>query len=207
MAIRLFHWNKPESLNAYEQWEPVTAETFPFYAGSYAAELERGNEPGWLTSYEGLVVAEREQNMYHDSYFYVTYFDPETGGFESKEWGATAYPTYGHVKVDAPPALMEYYADVKRESYERYAAMVAAEEAEKEARTPSRGKTVTAARTFKSKGTSYAEGTEFEVFWYGESDYGHRVGLEPVEGGERLFTAAHNVKVVSLPEGEAVVIG
>lgn len=142
--------------------------------------------------HEGLVVACREQNLYHDSYFSATYFNPETGGFESMEYGSTAYSGGGMAEVDAPPALLEYYNDVQREIYARFAAEDAAAAAAKEAATPSVGKTVKVV-----KGRKVKVGTVAEVVWYGTSGYGYhptyRVGL--LVEGERVYTAASNVEV------------
>lgn len=212
MSIRTFYETKPErSLGAYERWEPATEQTYPGRSVTpftWEQSAERGEEPGFVVSYEGLCVADREQNMYHDSYFYVTYFDPETGGFESKEYGSTAYVPTSRVTIDAPEALKQYHAEVQQEAWAKYHAELAAEQAAKEAATPSKGKVVKVV-----KGRKIPIGTEAEVFWYGETGYGWRVGLALTETGEKVFTAASNVEVlpgltvVSLPEGEAVIVG
>lgn len=56
------------------------------------------------------VVALREENLYHDSYFYATFWDEETQTFVEYEYGATAYA--GGLpggKIDAPEELIQKY--------------------------------------------------------------------------------------------------
>jgi len=62
--------------------------------------------------------------------------------------------------------------------------------AEVEARTPNRGKTVKVVR-----GRKVPKGLIGKVFWYGQTRYGYRVGIE-VADGVRLFTADSNVEVI-----------
>ena len=149
--------------------------------------------PGREPEHVGLVLALRENNGYHDSYFSATYFNPETGGFESVTYDSTAYAGGGKAEVDAPPALQEYWADVKRELHERFAR----EDAEAAAKVPTKGKVVKVTKSFKPRGQERVQvGTEAEVFWFGESYGERRVGLELVESGRKVFTKASNVEVL-----------
>ena len=193
MSIRIFHFSRPERpLAEGETWVPATEKTYPTGTGKTFAEAE-AEQPGWVYSHEGLVIETRERNGSWDSDFYATVFDPETGGFESVTYASTAYWTYANgATVDAPHALLEYYQDVQREAHERYLADLEA----LEALVPRKGRVVKAVRTFKVKGVPFAKGTEFEVFWYGETGYGKRVGLVAVESREKVFTAAKNVEAI-----------
>lgn len=62
-----------------------------------------------LSSYaHGCVVKEREANFYHDSDFYATYWDAETGTFKETLFATTrgwCYPCLG-TSVDATPEIM-----------------------------------------------------------------------------------------------------
>lgn len=57
----------------------------------------------------GKVLQNREQNMYHDSYFYAVYWDEETGTPKSTEYASTAYGGGGSCTVDATDEIKEKY--------------------------------------------------------------------------------------------------
>lgn len=46
-----------------------------------------------LQQYNGLALAEREQNQYHDSYFWLSVWDPDEARPETFQYAATAYPS------------------------------------------------------------------------------------------------------------------
>lgn len=91
--------------------------------------------------------------------------------------------------VDASPATIAAYeafvANAAREAEERRLQA----EAEREANTIRKGKTVRVVR-----GRKIAKGTEGRVFWYGQTQFGMRVGIE-LANGTKEFTAASNVEV------------
>jgi len=106
------------------------------------------------------------------------------------------YPDSCPLAVDGPAWVVAFYTIAKAEearmARERRNAERARREAEEEARRPGHGKTVKVVR-----GRKVPKGTVGKVFWFGETRYGWRVGLEV--NGERVFTDARNVEVV-VPE-------
>jgi len=176
--------------------------------------------------YEGRVLALREQNLYHDSYFKALVWDDETDAPEWIEYGATAYAGWTHMHVDATPEIRAKYDALLQAERERRAA----KQREHAANTPDKGKRVKVV-----KGRKVPIGTEGVVFWYGAArEYGafprggykehgrsmaalaratlgpdghgekegYRIGLK-TDSGEKFFTAATNVEVVA--DVEAVI--
>jgi len=145
------------------------------------------------TTHQGLVLAKRERNGYHDSDFYAIVWNEEKNKPEEIEYASTrgwSYPN-GAV-VDATDEIREKYnAYVEKQ---RIIAQKAQEEAE--ARIPRRGRSVRVV-----KGRKISIGTEGVVFWRGPDKYKstrnytyYRVGIE-MSNGNREFTSEDNVEV------------
>lgn len=145
----------------------------------------------WM--YTGRVLAEYEENGYHDSDFYCIAWDGErlvhelwgTTRCASTGWGCTVDAT-DEVKAEAREHLEQI-------AFEDFVAL-----AEKEARTPKVGRRV---RSWKGRAHTPIEGT---VFWIGKyrprgtySDWAaeERVGIE-TDDGERTFTPLSRAEVV-----------
>jgi hypothetical protein len=132
----------------------------------------------------GRVVALREHNGYHDSYFYAVYVD-EDGESKEMEYAATAYPGGGYAEIDASPELRAAY-EAKLAAVSRAAIAIKI----------GVGKKVKFVR-----GKKVPIGAEGECFWYGAdkfSRYGMRAGVK-LESGEKVFVNAANLEVV-VPE-------
>lgn len=63
------------------------------------------------------VVYDREENGYHDSYFYAGFFNPETKEFFEKEYGSTAFPTVPR-HVEELNGKIDRWVNGKREEIE-----------------------------------------------------------------------------------------
>jgi hypothetical protein len=149
-------------------------------------------------SHVGMVLATGEHNWHDDSDFYAVVWNPVTGRPEEIEYATTRGWTYANsATIDATPGI--------RAEYDAYRATLARERQEArdalEAATPYAGKIVRVVR-----GRKVPVGTVAEVIWYGAGrDYGHRArygGTPPMRvglkvNGERVFTDAGNVQVVS----------
>jgi len=171
--------------------------------------------------FAGRVLSTREENRYHDSYFYALVWDDEQGKPVEIMYGSTAWPGghsdyypdgWMHPQIDATPE--------RRSAYEAYLAKQREERAERAARhvanTPDKGKRVRVV-----KGRKIEIGTEGKVFWFGKArsfstsprdghkkllramlgpdgkgeKEGFRVGIQ-TDAGEKVFTAATNVEVI-----------
>lgn len=64
------------------------------------------------------LVEDREQNLYHDSYFYATIFNPETFDYFEFEYGSTAYATAPTFASNIPEKTVTRYKDGKKEKVE-----------------------------------------------------------------------------------------
>lgn len=143
--------------------------------------------------YAGRVVA--IDSYYHDGLndYSVMLWNPETLEVEHGPGYMDSCP----LVVDGPAWVVALYTIAKAEEVriarERRMAEAEARAAEEEARVPRRGRTVRVVR-----GRKIPKGTVAEVFWFGETRYGWRVGLEV--DGERVFTDARNVEVVGTEE-------
>lgn len=115
-------------------------------------------------------------------------------GWTFKNEGTGYYPPYNFV-VDAPAEAMEQYAaeqEAKRQrARERYAETVRIEQMSR-AREPFKGREVEVV-----SGRKVPVGTKGTVFWYGEGQWGWRVGFKEPGSDEALWTAASNVRVVN----------
>lgn len=61
------------------------------------------------------LVEDREQNLYHDSYFYATIFNPETLDYFEFEYGSTAYANTPTFASDIPEKTITRHKDGKHE--------------------------------------------------------------------------------------------
>lgn len=172
-----------------------------------------------MTDFQGRVLATREENRYHDSYFHALIWDDEKAEPRWVEYGGTHCAGWSHPPVDATLERRAAYA-----AYQAHQQAVHTQrKAECDANTPTKGKRVRVVR-----GRKIARGTEGEVFWFGKAiefgrcprggykeaardaremrnallpprdgiKEGHRVGLL-LDDGSKVFTAATNVDVVS----------
>lgn len=205
MTVKIWLHERPESLSAYERWVPAASEegygSLEKVREAAARAMGKSepqtgwDEAGWVVSHEGLTVRLREANFWDDSDFFAVVW--EDGKTREIQYGTTRCWTYNSsAKVDASPEVMEAFTAAETAARVAYAETLRALEAERLAGLPSKGKTVKVV-----KGRKIPKGTVAEVFWYGETAYGWRVGLE--FEGKREFTAAHNVEVVTESQMEA----
>jgi hypothetical protein len=68
-------------------------------------------------AYNGFILAERERNMYHDSYFMVTVWNPDTSQAEEFEYAATAYGGVGPMHHDTVQAAIAATPDSVKSAY------------------------------------------------------------------------------------------
>jgi hypothetical protein len=186
----------------------ISKEEFEADKTNTSVEVWDGRDIYLRTTHQGLVLAEREANGYHDSDFYATVWNAEKGKPEEIMWGTTRGWTYpNRCSVDASPeikALYEGYSEKQRaEARARY-------EAEK-AKMPEPGRKVRVI-----KGRKLPIGTIAESVWLGEDVYKkskydsglsgllpfsyypdqYRVGLRLLDGS-RVFVSAANVEVIN----------
>lgn len=172
------------------------------YSGQTQEEFDARKAAWKLFTYQthvGLCLKTFERNGYHDSDFYVTVWNPETGKPEDIEYATTRGWTYANgASVDATPEVLAAY-----QAYES-ARMAAARKlhAERVAAMPEKGKVLRVV-----KGRKVPVGTEARCFWADvrfKTDrvlgvlflgYEGRVGLETPAG--RVFTDCNNVEVVA----------
>lgn len=141
------------------------------------------------TSHIGVVLETGEENGYNDSDFYAIVWNDEKGCTERVTYASTRGWTYPNgASVDATP---EVVAKWEKWSADRQEARRVAQ-VEKEAATPSHGKTVQVV-----KGRKIPIGTKGEVCWAGKCQYSGnlRVGIR-LTSGEKVFTAGSNVVVI-----------
>lgn len=140
----------------------------------------------------GLCLFESENNGYHDSDFYMHYWDESEQRPKSIQFASTRGYCGAAMgsSVDATPEVMAKYNAWEKEQtrlkWERYET----EKREREAKDPTFGKPIRVIR-----GRKVAIGTTGEVFWRGESQYGERVGIRLADGS-KVFTAITNVEVI-----------
>jgi hypothetical protein len=162
----------------------------PSKYNSTTSRWEQGTES--TTTYEGRVLAvyNRDYRAMSDVYTYATFASvlSEKGSiveilvnanFECDMGG-------GEAVVDATPEVVAQAAALK--AAEAAAAEKAAEE--REAARIERGRKLRVVR-----GRKVPIGTEGECSWYGQTQYGARVGIRDLQGNV-VFTAASNVVVV-----------
>ncbi len=128
-----------------------------------------------------------------DSLYYAVYFDADSAEFKTL---CTGYTPAG-IEVDAPEAIMEAWtleqaakAAARKAAAARTAIRRQMREAEVEAHTPSKGKTVRVAR-----GRKVPVGTVGVVKVNCDGQWGRRV-LLTLEDGTEVWTAQSNVEVV-----------
>jgi hypothetical protein len=109
-----------------------------------------------------------------------------------------AYDLFGHRQhVDASPEAVErYQTHAAREVAAKLQAQQESEKARRQAILEAERKQPQKGRTCRVvKGRKVPKGTVGIVFWYGNTVYGMRVGLQ-LPNGERVFTAATNVEAI-----------
>lgn len=123
-----------------------------------------------VETHRGRVIADRERNGADDSDFYAVIGDPATGKTTTEVYATTRGWTYFNgCTVDAPPALVEKCAAVKREFDAARKAAAKAEEAAIRATMPTAGTTV----RVKSKRSKVPHGTIGRVVFFNVSEYAH----------------------------------
>lgn len=153
-----------------------------------------GHEIWIRTTHHGLVLYCGEMSYHDDSDFYALVWNDETNAPERIEYASTRGWTYpNNAVVDATSEVVAKYKAWEAERQQRERARRDA----LEAATPRKGK-----RVVVRKGRKIPIGTEGDVFWCGQYEYGPlghlragRVGIF-VPGTGRVFTNVMNVEVV-----------
>lgn len=160
-------------------------------AGYLAGYCHGPFEPLYMKrTHKGLVLDDRERNMYDDSDFYAIVWNPEKGCPESVEYASTRGWTYPNgCTVDATPEVLAAYKAWSEARAEEARKQRAAEEAAR----VRKGRTVEV-----YKGRKVKIGTRGEVIWHGAGTYGPRVGIKDATGAVH-WTAESNVRVVQCP--------
>lgn len=140
----------------------------------------------------------RDERIMSDVWAWVTYALVWDGSrVKEVSVACSEFGSYADVVVDATDAVKAAAA--------AYTAKLAAD-VEKRAADNSIGKAIDYAKSLSRgkhvtvvKGRKVKIGTTGVIFWYGESKFGYRVGLELADGS-RVFTAASNVSVTNPDE-------
>ncbi len=187
--IRTNYYND-EDLKQYEAYGIVKTEV---------VKSEYGDRK-YVTFGAGLVVGYGDTYLGDgDSVWYVRIWNPVTKKEDHIGMGyVNAWPgNHENVEYDATPEVKAeweaYKAEqekIRQQKEREYAEADRKYRAEQEAKTPTRGKTVKVV-----KGRKVAKGLEGRVFWYGQTQFGYRVGIELADG-KKVFTATSNVEVV-----------
>lgn len=152
-------------------------------------------------THRGLVLSTGEYNGYDDSDFYALVWNPEKKCAERETYATTRGWTYPNgATVDATPEVIQAYKDWQKEQAESYAR----EQAEIEAKNPTKGKKV------KVIGGRKHKGEEGIIFWRGANKFqtyyragynrpedrvNQRVGII-TDNGEKFFTPLTQVEVI-----------
>jgi len=165
---------------AFGQTEPhcphYNDPTYTMSKGPQCGEKCYAEPPKYLmTTYVGKCLFEREENGYHDSYFYMTVWDEDTQSPKEVCFGATAYGGWVNPTTDATDEVKAKYEAYITEKRRQYDAM----EALRRAKTPEKGKVCKVV-----KGRKVPIGTIGVVFWFGPERYsnGRKVGLVDSQG-------------------------
>jgi hypothetical protein len=153
-----------------------------------------GQEIYTAISHEGLVLSLGEYNGYDDSDFYAVVWNEEKGNTERVVYASTRGWTYPNgAAVDATEEVQAKYAA----RCEKITAELRAARAEREAKTPARGKKAKTTRNVRGKSAIEA-GIEGEIFWVGKDRYSGamRIGFAAADG-RKVFIAANAVEVTS----------
>jgi hypothetical protein len=155
-------------------------------------------------SYEGLTlkIIERYAGDTHSNYYALVW---DNGAAKEVYLGHSGYGWTSTATEDAPELLATWEANEKaaraiavREEQD----LARLAQASERARTPLKG-----AKVKVVKGRKVPVGTTGEIIWYGETQYGMRVGLvadtaDGEKSGDPLWTAADNVEVTTpAPDG------
>jgi hypothetical protein len=174
------HWECPHS-KAHDARDKITPEC--------AGRCHYYDPLYMKTSHRGLVLSLGEYNGYDDSDFYAVVWNPEKGETERVTYASTRGWTYpNNATVDATPEVVAAY-HAWRKAREEAARKAAAE---REARTPAKGKTLKVVR-----GVKVPKGTTGTCIWLGKDKYAGkpRVGIKDASGTVH-WTAASNCEVV-----------
>jgi hypothetical protein len=71
-------------------------------------------------AYKGFVLAEREQNLYNDSYFWLTVWNPDTAAPEEFQYAATAYGGVGPMSWESVQAAVAETPDGVKSAYAKW---------------------------------------------------------------------------------------
>jgi hypothetical protein len=179
--------------------EKATREISPEDARSMGWTLA---EPIYMCDFAvGCVVELREGNHYHDSDFYATYYDMDSGAFKEVEYGTTRFWSYPNgANIDATPEIMALWEAhlkaIRDAARAREAAYIAS--------LPTVGKTVRVV-----SGRKLEKGIKGKIFWHGANGFKtyyrngynqpnpyERLGIE-LEDGTKVFTASKNCEVLA----------
>jgi hypothetical protein len=168
--------------------------------------IPEDGSPKTEVMFEGLVLADREYNMYDDSDFYVLYWDweimrPRQYTYDTTRFGGGG----GIVDIDATPEVLAAYRQYQlHEAYEELC-----EQYYKEARQDHKGDLM---KVFKGRKNKEYIGRIGKIFWMGEysfsyydkgTKYGIRFSDEKNEKGyfvDSIFEYDYNLENLSWPE-------
>ncbi|MGH2360257.1 MAG: hypothetical protein ACRDGM_06915 [bacterium] len=166
-------------------------------AGSAVRRRKGGPDPMIVNaktgkeSFVGATLHRRDGASFNDGYdctFLAVVWDAEAGCSRSVRVGDSMTPLADcdRVTLDATPEIEALYAAEQSAAAHLSRDLAALRDAE----ALGRGKSVLVVR-----GRKVPKGTTGRIFWYGDAQWGKRVGIETANG-DRLFTAATNVEVV-----------
>lgn len=150
-------------------------------------------------------VFQRSEQVMSDIFEMFTYavcYDAATDSFKNVYVNSDYGTTAAYAEIDAEPELMVRYAEWKAEQEAMGAAGRFVSNLREELESLhhiQRGRMIRVVR-----GRKVAKGTEGRVFWYGESRYGMRIGIE-TSTGERIFVDGRNIEVVVDPAEVATI--
>jgi hypothetical protein len=144
-----------------------------------------------VTSYEGCVLDDREENHSDDSDFYALVWDEASKSIQKVFYGSTRYYSYGnYAEVDASEEVKEKAQKFLEDVYYK----IILEEMQEYAKRPKDGSMVRVVR-----GRTAPIGTVGAVFWMKEINYNGntttRVGIKDSDG-KVYWTYLSNIEVV-----------
>jgi hypothetical protein len=153
-----------------------------------------------IESYKGCVLAEYENNGYHDSDFFAVVWDAKEQCIKTVMFGTTRGGGSWGCHIDATPEVLALAQAVKQKAQDDYMA----KQALQIAKLADKGKTVIIHGFKRGKKTSL-NGLQGEIFWVGANKfaphyekYSRNVGIKI--GDEKVFVTNDKVTVVGFEE-------
>ncbi len=149
-----------------------------------------------VESYKGCVLAEYENNGYHDSDFFAVVWDTEEQCIKTVMFGTTRGGGSWGCHIDATPEVLALAQAVKQKAQDDYQI----KQALQIAKIADKGKTVVI-HGFKRGKKVPLNGLQGEIFWIGANKfaphyekYSRSIGVKI--GNERVFVTNENITVV-----------